>query len=49
VVEDLYTSDLAYLQDLYNEINQVGNGHLVVTCPQCQHDFQVERPAQGGS
>ena len=48
-VEDLFTADLAYLQNLYNEINQVGNGHLPVTCPQCQHAFEVERPLPGES
>jgi hypothetical protein len=41
-IEGLYTADLAYLQDLYNRINQVGNGQLSVTCPQCQHTFEVE-------
>jgi hypothetical protein len=49
VMENLYATDLAYLQDLYNEINQLGNGRLPVTCPQCQHAFEVERPVLGGS
>jgi hypothetical protein len=49
VIENLYATDLAYLQDLYNEVNQMGNGHLPVTCPQCQHVFEVERPVLGGS
>lgn len=48
-IEGLFAADLAYLQNLYNEINQVGNGHLPVTCPQCQHAFEVERPSLGGS
>lgn len=49
VIENLYATDLAYLQELYNEINQLGNGHLPVTCPQCEHAFEVERPVLGGS
>lgn len=49
VIENLYATDLAYLQDLYNEINQIDNGHLPVTCPQCSHTFEVEKPALGGS
>jgi hypothetical protein len=49
VIEELYATDLAYLQDLYNEINQVGNGHISVTCPQCEQTFEVERPLLGGS
>ncbi len=48
-IEGLYAADLAFLQDLYNEINQVSNGHLAVTCPECQHAFDVERPSLGGS
>ena len=48
-IESLFAADLAYLQDLYNEINQVGNGHVPVTCPQCQHPFELERPSLGGS
>lgn len=49
VIEGLFTADLDYLQNVYNEVNQVGNGHLSATCPQCQHVFEVERPALGGS
>ncbi len=48
-IEGLYAADLAYLQDLYNEINQVDNGHQAVTCPECQHAFDVERSSLGGS
>lgn len=48
VIESLYAADLAYLQNLYNEINQVDQGHLTASCPQCRHAFEVERPAVGG-
>ena len=48
VIENLYATDLAFLQDLYNEINQISNGHLAVTCPQCQYDFEVEKMPVGG-
>src|SRR5712692_8470159 len=48
-IEGLFAADLAYLQNLYNEINQVGNGHLPVTCPQCQYAFEMDRPVLGGS
>jgi hypothetical protein len=48
VIENLYATDLAYLQNLYNEINQLGNEHLSVTCPECQHAFEVEQPVLGG-
>lgn len=49
VIEGLFAADLAYLQNLYNEINQVDNGQLPVTCPECQHNFDMERPVLGGS
>ena len=49
IIEGLFAADLAYLQNLYNEINQVDNGHFPVTCPECQHPFEVERPMLGGS
>src|SRR5574337_740312 len=42
VIEGLFAADLAYLQDLYNRINQVGGRALRVTCPQCQAEFDVE-------
>lgn len=48
-VEGLFAADLAYLQNLYNEINQFGNGQRSATCPQCQHAFEVEQPVLGGS
>jgi hypothetical protein len=41
VIEDLYATDLAYLQDLYNGINRLEPPHQDVTCPSCQHEFDV--------
>jgi hypothetical protein len=43
-VEELFSADVAHLQDLYNEINRVDSGRSLVTCPECSHDFEVERP-----
>ena len=49
VIEGLYAADLAHLQNLYNEINQVeDHAHINATCPQCRHAFELERPAVGG-
>ena len=48
-IEGLFAADLAYLQNLYNEINQSDNGRRHATCPQCQHAFEVEQPVLGGS
>ena len=48
-IESLFAADLAHLQNLYNEVNRVGNGHLPVTCPECQHHFEVEKSLLEGS
>ncbi|MBS0157870.1 MAG: hypothetical protein JSS26_04720 [Nitrospira sp.] len=48
VIENLYATDLAYLQDLYNRINQIDGRQESVVCPQCQHAFQPEEMATVG-
>jgi hypothetical protein len=47
-IESLYAADLAYLQNLYNEINQVDQERPTATCPQCRHVFTTEQVASGG-
>lgn len=42
VIEHLFASDLAFLQDLYRRINQEGHTRAGVTCPNCQHGFAVD-------
>ena len=42
VVENMFASDLAFLQDLYKKINQEGHTRAAVTCPSCKHDFSVD-------
>jgi hypothetical protein len=51
VVENLFASDLAFLQDLYRRINSEGRTEAAVTCPSCGHDFAVDLSgdAPGGS
>jgi hypothetical protein len=49
VIESLFASDLAYLQDLYNEVNANGDGRLETVCPECRHAFAVEVERLGGS
>jgi hypothetical protein len=49
-IEGLFASDLAFLQELYNEANDVeGDGTIAVTCPDCGHAFDVERERLGES
>lgn len=47
-IEGLFAADLAYLQNLYNEINHVDQQHLTASCPQCQHKFTIEKSDVGG-
>lgn len=47
VIEDLYTADFAYLQEMYNRINQHGANIVKVKCPECEHLFDVEAEFQG--
>ncbi|MGY1640646.1 hypothetical protein ACI782_05860 [Geodermatophilus sp. SYSU D00703] len=42
VIENLFASDLAFLQDLYRRINQEGHTRAAVTCPSCGHGFAVD-------
>lgn len=42
VIEGLFAGDFAYLQDLYQRINQSGHNRVLVTCPHCQGEFEVE-------
>jgi hypothetical protein len=48
VIEALYATDLAYLQELYNRVNQFDGGADQVVCPQCRHEFKTEPVAAGG-
>ena len=42
VIEELPIADFAYLQSLYQRINENGHARLAVACPQCEHRFEVE-------
>ncbi|MEO1061311.1 MAG: hypothetical protein AAFZ07_07815 [Actinomycetota bacterium] len=41
-IENLYASDLAFLQDLYRQVNTEGHTHLGIACPSCRHEFTVD-------
>ena len=42
VIEGLFASDLAFLQDLYARVNQEGHTRAAVVCPACNHEFAVD-------
>jgi hypothetical protein len=47
VIEGLFAGDLAFLQDLYRRVNEVGHNRMAVSCPHCQGDFEVEVDGSG--
>jgi hypothetical protein len=42
LIESLFASDLAYLEDLYQLLNNPGHVTIGVVCPQCGTQFQVQ-------
>ena len=51
IVEGMFASDLAFLQDLYRRINAEGHSRAAVACPSCKHEFTVDLAGEppGGS
>ncbi|MFI0989165.1 hypothetical protein [Streptomyces exfoliatus] len=41
-VENMFASDLAFLQDFYRQINAEGHTRAAVACPHCEESFEVE-------
>ena len=42
IIENLFASDLAFLQDLYRRVNQEGHARAAVTSPACREEFTVD-------
>ncbi len=49
IVENLFATDLAYLQSFYNEINANGKARHPATCPECNARFEMELNGAGES
>lgn len=45
VVERLYSTDFAYLQDLYVRVNDLGSTHVETQCPACGNRFALDLAA----
>jgi hypothetical protein len=48
VVENLFSADLGYLQDLYRRINSNGHTRVQIMCPECEHEFAVDDAVLNG-
>ncbi|MDI5961163.1 hypothetical protein POF50_016725 [Streptomyces sp. SL13] len=42
VVERMYATDVAFLQDFYQRVNSEGHTRAAVTCPQCDGSFEID-------
>ncbi|MEB3360465.1 MAG: hypothetical protein VKK04_27320 [Synechococcales bacterium] len=47
MIEEFYSGDLVYLQELYQQINQHGSTRFRVACPHCSGEFEVETSLSG--
>jgi hypothetical protein len=46
-IEKMFSADFAYLQDFYRRINEDGTNKMPVTCPACNHKFEMETNQPG--
>ena len=42
VIEGLFSSDLAYLQEFYRRINEEGAAKVKTSCPACGHGYELD-------
>jgi hypothetical protein len=42
ILENMFATDLAFLQDLYRRVNTEGHTRALVRCPACQHEMTVD-------
>lgn len=49
VIENLFAADLAYLQELYRQINETGKTTRVLACPHCNNELEVDLARLGGA
>ncbi len=42
VVENLFSTDLAYLQEFYRRINEEGAPKVHAKCPSCANEFDID-------
>jgi hypothetical protein len=42
VIEGLFSSDLAYLQEFYRRVNEEGSAKIKTTCHACGHGYELD-------
>lgn len=42
VIENLFTADLAFLQDFYRRVNEEGTSEITAKCPGCGAEVKVD-------
>lgn len=47
VIEKLFTADLAFLQDLYQKVNQIEPPVIKTVCPHCGEAIEIQWPFMG--
>ena len=48
-IEGLYAGDLAFLQDMYQRVNEHGQDRIRTQCPHCDKPFELELDRLGES
>src|SRR3954468_18519821 len=48
IIENLFSTDLAYLQEFYRRINEEGAPKVNAKCTACQREFDVDLLGGGG-
>lgn len=47
MIERMFSADVAFLQDMYQQINELDNRVIQVGCPNCGHEYEVTIPFLG--
>lgn len=48
VIENLFSADLAFLQDFYRRINEAGSSLVEAVCPACNQRIEIDLGRLGG-
>ncbi len=49
IVENMFAADIAFLQDFYQQINELEDRAIITVCPNCDHEYEVGVPFLGES